>query len=256
MKLYHNAPNLAVNSELGRFSIRTFRLVRVIKYWLRLLSLPQHRIVYTCYKFQFGEAEKSRSCWAHGVKQLLFSLGMGEAWLNQGVGNVTVFVNLFKQRCQDIYIQEWQTSMSAFPKLDLYREFKSIFGREKYFSVLTEEKFRNALCRFRVSAHSLRIESDRYLHNTRAERICLYCNTNNVENEFHFCLICPFYTNFRVKYIPKYFYTPPSTDKFVKLLQSENVSIIRNLSKFILYSTKKRSNAFVDTASVTIAINY
>ena len=218
-----------------------------------MLSVTQHRLTYTCYKFQYGEAEKSKNCWAYGVKQLLFSLGMGEAWINQGVGNVIVFVNLFKQRCKDIYIQEWQSSMSAFPKLDTYVEFKSTFGREKYFSVLDKEKFRNALCRFRVSAHMVRIESDRYLHSTRSERICLYCNTNNVENEFHFCLICPFYTDLRVKFIPRYVCTTPSTNKFVKLLQSENESFIRNLAKFIFYSTMKRSIAMPDTSSVTIA---
>ena len=52
------------------------------------------------------------------------------------------------------------------------------------------------MTKFRISAHSLRIESGRYerkpnkenklIKIVREERTCLYCNNNDVEDEKHF----------------------------------------------------------------------
>ena len=142
-----------------------------------------------------------------------------------------------------------------FPKLDTYRNIKSCFGREKYFSILRDERFRNALCRFRVSAHSLRIEADRHIYRNRADRICCYCDTSSIEDEFHFCLICPFYNDLRVKYLPKYFYNIPSMEKFYFLLSSENASVIRNLSKYIFFAMNKRSNSESVATSVSESVS-
>jgi len=36
--------------------------------------------------------------WARNVKTLLQSTGLYEAWVNQGVGEVNVFISLVKQR--------------------------------------------------------------------------------------------------------------------------------------------------------------
>ena len=209
--------------------------------WLRLLSMSQYRLTYKCYCFQYNEAEMNKSCWAHDVKRLLFSTGMGEAWFNQGVGCFSTFINMFKQRCQDINIQEWQSAMQLYPKLDTYRQFKLTFGLSSHLSVVEKESFRNALTRFRVSAHCLRIESDRHLQIDRAERICTCCNNTDIENEYHFCLICPLYNELRRKYIPKYYYTFPTFDKFTSLLQSNSSSVLQNLAKYIHFSMNART---------------
>ena len=42
---------------------------------------------------------------------------------------------------------------------------------------------RRALCQFRMSAHNLQIEKERYLSLSQAEVLCELCNTNNIENE-------------------------------------------------------------------------
>ena len=43
--------------------------------------------------------------WAYLVKDLLSRLGFYHVWLNQGVGNVNAFLNLFKQRLNDNFTQ-------------------------------------------------------------------------------------------------------------------------------------------------------
>lgn len=241
LKVHNNASTLAVRGELGRFTVRTVRLARVVKYWLRLLSLPQQRLTSICYAFQYQEAENNKSCWANDVKQLLFSIGMGEAWFNQGVGCCQSFLNLFKQRCKDIAIQEWQASVQLSSKLHTYCKIKVDFGLSCYLSVIDKYYLKNALCKFRISAHSLRIETGRWLHNNRTERICSVCTLNEIEDEFHFMLICPLYNDMRLKYLPQYCFINPTRVKFIAMLQTEQRILLLNLSKYIYFATKRRT---------------
>ena len=46
------------------------------------------------------------------------------------------------------------------------------------------------------------IEKGRHLGLSQAERLCKLCNTNNIENEYHFLLACPTYRNLRKLYLP------------------------------------------------------
>jgi len=57
------------------------------------------------------------------------------------------------------------------------------------------------LAKLRLSSHTLNVEIGR--HNI-IDRHCIRCNLNDIEDEFHFVLICPDYVNLRNAYIPKY----------------------------------------------------
>ena len=100
------------------------------------------------------------------------------------------------------------------------------------------------ISRFRLSAHSLRIQSGRYARNAipRNERYCLCCQTANIEDIFHFILICPCYRELRERYINNYYYHRPSMYKLTELFKSSNMTILVNLSKYIKVALKKRSN--------------
>ena len=56
----------------------------------------------------------------------------------------------------------------------------------------------------------LSIETGRYHHIDRNNRICSLCNMNILENEYHFVLVCPLYSTIRDKYIKPYYYKTPS----------------------------------------------
>jgi len=76
----------------------------------------------------------------------------------------------------------------------------------------------------------------------RNEHKCTLCNLNlnDIEDEFHFLLKCPMYTAFRRQHIPKYFYTNTNIFKYINLMQSENISILKNIALFCDKSFKLR----------------
>ena len=89
------------------------------------------------------------------------------------------------------------------------------------------------ISKIRLSSHKLCIETGRYTGVIREDRICHKCNLGVIEDEYHFILQCPFYTNIRRQYIKAYFYRRPSAFKLVQLLCSESTKELCNLAKYI-----------------------
>ena len=120
-------------------------------------------------------------------------------------------------------------------RLETYCLFKHTFGFKKYLDFEKDAKFRIALSKFRTSSHDLAIEKGRYINLDRNNRVCNNCNLKLVENEYHFLLICPKYSELRSKYIKLYYYTWPTVQKFSNLMSENSRVIVRNLSKFIYF---------------------
>ena len=76
--------------------------------------------------------------------------------------------------------------------------------------------------KLRLSAHNFAIERGRH------------CDINEIEDEFHFVIVCPKYTYLRNKYINKYHINRPSMFKFVQLLNSTNVKARNNPAIFCI----------------------
>ena len=69
------------------------------------------------------------------VKKLLNRLGFLELWEGQGVGNVNVFLNIFKQRIKDIFTQEWHSRIEDSTRAMCYLTF-ACFQYHKYLDCL------------------------------------------------------------------------------------------------------------------------
>ena len=103
----HTSPGIEkihnfVRTELGRYKIDLFKKLRAVKYWFRIIALPENRYPTLCYKMQERWVANNTDCWHPHVRKLLFSSGFGEVWLNQGAGHVNSFMRIYKERLVDI----------------------------------------------------------------------------------------------------------------------------------------------------------
>ena len=105
-----------------------------------------------------------------------------------------------------------------------------------------------ALASLRLSSHKLRIETDRYSRNRidRVQRKCLNCNLNDLEDEYHFVLICLMYNDLRTTNIKKYYFGRPSVYKFVELFKSTHKYTVKDLSKYVYEAFQFRLTNTVD----------
>ena len=90
--------------------------------------------------------------------------------------------------------------------------------------------------------YSLAIETGRHTGTERSMRNCVLCNMNVVESEFHFMLVCPFYSELRNKYLPRYYNHWPTLQKFEDLIAKQSKHSIQQISRYIHYAFQKRTN--------------
>ena len=85
----------------------------------------------------------------------------------------------------------------------------------------------------------------RYHHIDRNNRICSLCNMNILEDEYHFVLVCPFYSTIGDKYIKPYYYNTPSTFKLTQLMSTDSSKHLIKLCKYLTTATMHRSDNIV-----------
>ena len=88
--------NSVALGECGRLPLCISYHVKCIKYWCKLLQMPDHLYPKNCYIMLKSQDDIGRNNWVTSVKMLLFRYGFGFAWLSQDVGNINIFVRLFK----------------------------------------------------------------------------------------------------------------------------------------------------------------
>ena len=237
--------NLSLYGELGRFPLFIGRQVRIIKYWLNLYQTKNENCILRTVNAELGhetECNPTSSNWASKVKELLERSGFYDVWLFPESVNMNLFLSILQCRLRDIYITEWKQGLNLSQSLAIYRDVKQSFEMSSYSVKMQNRKFRNALAKLRLSSHQLSIETGRHRNIDRPNRKCTVCNLNDIEDEFHFTVICPAYEDLRKQYIPKYFYTRPSLYKFITLLNSTKLKLLNNLDLYVIKSFKLRDS--------------
>ena len=123
---------------------------------------------------------------------------------------------------------------------------------ENYLYEVKSVKHRIALSRFRLPNHTLVIEKGRHMRPQidRNDRKCGLC-TNEIENEFHFVIVCPIYEKERVTLFQscrensKHFDNALNDEqKFIFIMTNECPTITRTFAKYVFNSFIIREKKF------------
>ena len=117
-----------------------------------------------------------------------------------------------------------------------------MFQKEKYLEINSFE-VRQILCRFRISSHHLRVETERHRNNSleRSQRICRFCSQNDIEDEPHFIIKCAFYNSLREELYTKmqnyckHFIKLDNESKCVWLMTTEDIFLVENVGHVTFY---------------------
>jgi hypothetical protein len=224
-------PNQMVYGELGRVPMYNLRMLKIVKFWLKVIK-TRNCVLQSIYDDMLFCDHKSCN-WRCQVQYLLLSRGFGDVWYNHYVYNESLFLECFKQRLTDNFIQSRNEFFDKSSKCILYKYLTNNVSIQFYLTKCIPGKNVNLLTKFRLSAHPLRVEQGRYNGIARQERLCEFCNLNEIEDEYHFILICPLYKNLRSMYIKKYYWSHASMYKLIQLLTMKNRKQLCNLGKFL-----------------------
>ena len=106
---------------------------------------------------------------------------------------------------------------------------KQSFKISTYLLIIQTMKHRNAIAELRLSSHQLNIETGRHTSIERLDRRCNVCILSDLEDEYHFTLICPIYKDLRI--------TRPKIEIF-KAVEFKRSKKLNNFAAFILKAFK------------------
>ena len=230
-----STPNCFIYGELGVYPLYVERQIMVIKYWLKIMSLKMENEgdnylvkVYDAL-YNLNLVNPDVVTWCTQVRNLLFKVGFGYVWLNQSVSSHAAFLSAFKERIQDIYVQEWTANLRETSSNRLLKTIKSKFIYEPYLDIL-DRHLRIALSKIRLSSHLFMIERGRWgKKRLKLEaRTCTTCNV--LEDEYHCLAVCPRFNNERSNYLPSTLKKQPNMYEFIKFLKKDDAESIKKLA--------------------------
>ncbi len=122
---------------------------------------------------------------------------------------------------------KWKNNLVNKPKLRTYISFKEQFCTEDYVKLCIPRKERSMLAQIRFGILPLHIETGRFRGTALEERTCQICNSQSIEEELHFILICNEYNELRInlfnsiKYKVETFEYLVNRDKCVHIMKYE-----------------------------------
>jgi len=116
--------------------------------------------------------------------------------------------------------------------------------------MIQNKKHQRALTRLRVSSHKLNVELGRHSRPPvpRTERICNFCDVNEIDDEIHFMIKCKFHDEARsslLNEIINYQYISDNLSPetlFQCIMTSKNEKVLSAIAKFIYVGFQKRDN--------------
>lgn len=124
-----------LKGDLGLWSLKSYRTVQMIKFWLRVVQLPSDRLLKAAYD-ELLQLHRKRS-WPFKVKEVLDKTGFSFAW-NDGLGPTSQQLQLdkeIKRVLEDQTIQKWGEEIKNLETLRYYKEVNIIYGQEFYFKL-------------------------------------------------------------------------------------------------------------------------
>ena len=130
MVVGNRANSTAVRRKCGRHKIEIACLLKCLKYWIKIVQMPENCLVKACYSMLVNKCNSGVTNWASRVRDILYKHGyVWEAQLQSFI-EVNTFLYEFSLTIIDSKIQMWNTEVAQQPRLIMYRQFKHVFEPE------------------------------------------------------------------------------------------------------------------------------
>ena len=99
-------------------------------------------------------------------------------------------ISLVRNKLEDHFKEKFRKEIGNSSKLNLHSSMKDDFKEEQYISDVKYYKYRSAIAKFRISAHTFLIEKGRWRSIPREQRICPLFLGNLTGDEKHYIYHC------------------------------------------------------------------
>ena len=189
---HKSTTNCGVLLELGRKPLEIYVIKQAVKNWERIRKKKANPLVIASY----SDAQENNLLWLSRIKLTLEENGMLNFFQNPYADKpIFIYQKIFERLSDQFHQTSFAYINGENSKLRTYAIFKGEIGFENYLSAIKNTHRRKQVSKFRLSNHTLMIETGR--HNVpfikKELRFCPFCKTY-VETELHFLLQYPLYS--------------------------------------------------------------
>ena len=135
-------------------------------------------------------------------------------------------------------------------KLTVYKLIKNDYRIEPHLIYLNNKNHQRALTRLRVSSHKLNIELGRHSRPPipRANRLCNFCNSKEVDDEIHFLTKCELHSEARYHLFDEIqrhqhiSHNLSPENLYQCVMTSKSDKVLAAIAKFTYFGLKRRDN--------------
>ncbi|KAK3092266.1 hypothetical protein FSP39_000496 [Pinctada imbricata] len=190
-------PILSLQGESGWVPAYCRHQLNAIRFWNRLITMSDDRL--TKKVFVWDKEQSNRSNWSNNMKRLFDSLDLADVYDNCAIYDLAQV----ESRIYRNFVNTWHEDLQNISKLRTYRVIKHDFQTEPYIIMDLPKPERSVMAMLRCGILPLRIETGRYSGEPVEERICNFCDKNDVEDERHFIFHCSLYETIRNNFLVK-----------------------------------------------------
>ena len=222
---------------------------RMIKLWARIKKLSPDKPIYKVYDESLRLSQEGHDTWADCVNNIISRYTDDSSFQSNDIDKR---VNHLRERRYTQFIRDWTQDLhvnNKWPKLDTYKLIKTNYRIESHILYVRDKNHQRTLTRLRVSSQKLNIEAGRHArpYVPRQQRLCLYCDSRELDDETHFLLRCNFHSEARdpfirkiAEHLPVQLETVPHTKLFIDIMTSKNTDILNEVAKFVYLEFKRR----------------
>jgi hypothetical protein len=202
--------------------------------------MDESRLPKKAYKMLYSLDSRGKVNWVTKVKNKLYEVGMGYAWLSQGAGDINSFLRLLRTRLIDCRWQDWYAHIQESDRFDMYRQFNSLHCIPTYLSMKMDRHLKFIMTRFRFGLSDIYVHHYRYRQYTESDLLCPLCKYAR-ESDVHFVFCCPALGSLRDRLIPLKYHRLPSLFRFVLLMSSTQENVVKQFALYLYKAFQLRS---------------
>ena len=190
-KARKSTPKYMLYAELGRYPLSIIIKQRMVNFWTILLTGKTSKLSYKIYQFMLN-LNDTEFKWINYVQSILINSGRYDIWIRQSENTSPYIGKQIKSNLCDQFPQSWTAELQSSSKGKNYSVYQNHTNRENYINTLSGPSLLT-MFKFRTANHKLPVEVGRWANVELSDRKCLLCQNNQIGDEFHYLLECPFF---------------------------------------------------------------
>lgn len=234
-------PGYIMRLELGQSTISVIIIKLILKFWIRVLKMPDDRLTKKAYLYYYyNQSDSLKFNWTLNIKSIIDNSGFSFVWLSQDHETASKHLPHIITSYINQYTQLDMISMNNSIFNSHYKLIKYNFFIEDYITSSIDFSSKRILFQIRLNQESLYFEGK--IFKIHPNQFCQFCNMEKHETWEHIFFECPTYDFYRAKYLSSLSHFRSNFYNFLSLkhgkfyLITNFIKSAQRLNRFLLES--------------------